>query len=113
MPSLREQSRRAGRSLFHLNGSSAARHAETLAEGPAITAVQCVPGAATPSARAKLEMFQMLQKAGKPLWLYCPSSEIQTPCEKLDSHGLALAPTDVRCPQEAAHLLRMVESYHA
>ena len=48
LPSLREQARRAGRCVFHLDGPGASRHAPALAAEPAITAIQYTPGAGTP-----------------------------------------------------------------
>lgn len=111
LPSLAEQSRRAGRSLFHLDGPDAARHAQAVAQEPTFSAIQYVPGAGTPSALAKLEMLRMIQKAGKPLWLYCPSAEARELCEKLDPRGLVIVPTDLRSPQEADRMMQLVESY--
>ena len=108
MPSLAEQSRRAGRCLFHLDGPGAARHAETLAEEPAITAVQFTPGAGTPSALARLDMFRMLQDSRKPLALVCPAEEVAELAEKLDPRGLALMPEGIRSPEHLQELQRQV-----
>jgi hypothetical protein len=108
MPSLAEQSRRAGRCLFHLDGPGAARHAEALAEEPAITAVQFTPGAGTPSALAWLDMFHMLQEAHKPLVLICPAEEVAELAEKLDPRGLALMPEGIRSLEHLQELQRQV-----
>lgn len=108
MPSLRHQARRAGRCIFHLDGPSAARHAETLARDDAITAVQFVPGAGTPSAVAKLPMLRKVQQAGKPVIIACLSAEVEPLCAELDPHGLALMPWDVDSPKTADRLMRTV-----
>ena len=106
MPSLAEQSRRAGRCLFHLDGPGAARHAAALAEEPAITAVQFTPGAGTPSALAWLDMFRMLQEARKPLVLACPWEEARELAATLDPRGLALMPEGIRSPEQLQELQR-------
>ncbi len=77
MPSITEQSRRAGLSVFHLDGPDAARHARILAEDPDITAVQYTPGAGTPSPLEKLPMFHMLQEHKTPLFIDCPAEEVK------------------------------------
>jgi hypothetical protein len=106
MPSLAEQARRAGRSLFHLDGPGAARHAVALAEEPAITAVQFTPGAGTPSALAWLDMFCMLQEARKPLAVFCPCEEVRELAARLDPRGLALMPEGIRSPEHLQELQR-------
>jgi hypothetical protein len=45
LPSLREQARRAGRCVLHVDGPGAANHAAAIAGAPEITAVQYTPGA--------------------------------------------------------------------
>ncbi len=107
LPSLAEQSRRAGRCLFHLDGEGASRHAEALAEEPLITAIQYSPGAGTPSALAKLDMFRLFQEARKPLVVACPQTEVPELIDKLDHRGLAIFP-DVDTPEEAERLVRIV-----
>jgi len=108
MPSLAEQARRAGRCLFHLDGPGAAKHAETLAEEPSITAVQFTPGAANPSAVPWIPMFQMLQRAGKPLVIECLCSDVPQLVDKLDHRGLVLRPGDVGTPQAVESLERLI-----
>lgn len=110
LPTLREQARRAGRCAFHLDGPAAARHAEALAREPAITAVQYTPGAGTPSALAKLDMFRLLQQARKPLYLFVPLEEVDALCDQLDPRGLALAPAGIRTPQEADEVVQRIEA---
>lgn len=90
LPSYRKQSRLAGRVCVHLDGPDAARHAETLAATPEFTAIQYTPGAGTPSALAKLEMFRMFQEAGKPLLVITPPEEVEEMSRCLHPEGLAL-----------------------
>ena len=108
MPSLHEQASRAGRCLFHLDGPAAARHADILAADPAITAIQYVPGAATPSALAKVALLRRIQKAGKPVWVYCLAREVEELCDRLDPRGVVLAPHDTRTPQEVAEIMELI-----
>ncbi|MCC7518321.1 MAG: hypothetical protein IT578_03950 [Verrucomicrobiae bacterium] len=107
LPSLRDQARRAGRCVLHVDGPGASRHAAALAKEPTITAIQYTPGAGTPSALAKLEMFKMLQAAGKPLIVFCPAEEVPELLRKLDPRGLCLAPEDVTSPAHADTLAAM------
>ncbi|MFZ4694765.1 MAG: hypothetical protein ACOYMV_06530 [Verrucomicrobiia bacterium] len=107
LPSLREQARRAGRCVFHLDGPGASRHAAALAAEPAITAVQYTPGAGTPSALAKLEMFKMLQAAKKPIVVSAPAEEIPELLRKLDHRGLCIGAGGVKSPAHADELAAM------
>jgi hypothetical protein len=109
LPSLRDQAARAGRCVFHLDGPDAARHARALAEEPSITAIQYTPGAGTPSAVARLDMFRMIQKHGKPLWIETPYDEVETLVGELDPRGLALRVEDARTPRRADRLRELVE----
>ena len=105
MPSLAEQARRAGLCVFHLDGPEAARHAQTLAEDPHITAIQYTPGAGTPSALAMLPMFHMLQRHNKPLFIETPYSEIKALARALNPRGTALRVSDSISPEEADALV--------
>ncbi|RKX33735.1 MAG: hypothetical protein DRP71_09425 [Verrucomicrobia bacterium] len=105
MPSLKEQARRAGLCVFHLDGPDAARHAETLAKDPDITAVQFTAGAGTPSALAKVEMFRMIQQHATPLFIECPAEEVRELAQTLDPHGVAYRVLDLKSPKEADELV--------
>ncbi len=105
LPSLKDQAKRAGLTVFHLDGPDAARHAETLAEDPDITAVQYTPGAATPSALAMLPMLRMFQEHKVPLFIECLSNEVQQLAQSLDPRGIALRPSELESPEEADALI--------
>jgi len=90
LPSYRRQADLAGRVCIHLDGPDAARHAPALAETPEFTAIQYTPGAGTPSALAKLDMFRLLQEAGKPLLIITPPEEAEAVTRELKPAGLAL-----------------------
>lgn len=109
MPSLKEQARRAGLCVFHLDGPDAARHAETLAEDPDITAVQYSPGAGTPSALAKLPMFRMFQKHKVPLFIECPFDEIKQLAQELDPRGCAIRVSGLESQKQAEALIQWRE----
>lgn len=116
LPSLCEQGEHVGRCLFHLDGPDAARHADALAAADAISAIQYVPGAGTPSAVARLDMLRRIQEAGKPLIIAAVASEVEVLCKKLDPRGLAIMLSDVRDGRHAEQLLRIVgkePAYHA
>jgi hypothetical protein len=108
MPPLHDQAIRAGRCVFHLDGPAAARHARTLAEDPAITAIQYTPGAGTPSAAAMLPMLRMVQGLGRPLYVVCPVDEVERLAGELDPRGTVLAIHSSITPQEADRLERIV-----
>lgn len=104
LPSLSEQARRAGLCVFHLDGPDAARHAETLALDPNITAIEYVPGAATPSPLAKMDMFKMFQSHQVPLFLEVPKEEVERIVDALDPRGLAIRVHGLKTPSEADEL---------
>ena len=108
MPSLAEQARQAGRCVLHLDGPGATRHAQAVAEEPAITAVQFTPGAGSRSAVVWMDMYRLLQAAGKPLLLVCPKAEIPELLEKLDHRGLVLWPDDISTPREVDDIMALL-----
>jgi hypothetical protein len=109
LPSLEDQARRAGRCVFHLDGPQAARHAPALAAAPAITAIQYTPGAGTPSAVGQLPLLRGIQRAGKPLYVYCPPAEVERLCGELDPGGLVLNAGEVESTATADRLARVAE----
>lgn len=113
MPSLKEQARRAGLCVLHLDGPDAARHAETLAADKDITAVQYTPGAGTPSALAKLPMFRMFQEHKKPLFIECPYDEVKQLARELDPSGCAIRVSSLTSQEQAAELIRWREKEFA
>ncbi len=111
LPSLRRQASIAGRCLFHLDGPDAARHAPSLARTEEITAVQFTPGTGTPSALAQMEMFRMLQNAGKPVVVVCPYEEATQVARELDHAGLAIIPESIPSVKAAEELEREVAGH--
>lgn len=105
MPSLREQARRAGRCLFHLDGPGAARHVRTLAEDPYISAIQYTPGAGTPSALDRLDVLRAVQEAGKPVMVFAPPGEAAELAKSLDPKALAIHIDSMMAPDEADALV--------
>ena len=105
MPSLKDQARRAGLCVFHLDGPDAVRHAETLAEDPDITAVQYTPGAGTPSAVAMLPMLRMIQEHEVPLFVECPLEEVERLAQELNPSGLAIRTSGLSTPDAAEALI--------
>lgn len=108
LPSLREQARRAGRCLLHVDGMGAAKHAPAIAATPEITAVQYTPGAGTPSALPHVAMFRRWQEAGKPVVVLCPKEEACALVRQLDPRGLLIWPSGLRTPAEADELVRLL-----
>jgi hypothetical protein len=108
LPSLRDQARRAGRCVLHVDGPGAANHAAAIANAPEVTAVQYTPGAATPSALAKIDIFRCWQSAGKPVVVCCPKEEVPEILRQLDHRGLLISPSGVRTPQEADALAALI-----
>jgi len=113
MPSIKDQARRAGLCVFHLDGPAAARHAETLAEDPDITAVQFSPGAGTPSALAKLPMFRMFQQHEVPLFVDCPLDEVKQLAQELDPRGCAIRVAGLESHKQADALVQWREDVFA
>jgi hypothetical protein len=113
LPSLKRQAEYAGRICFHLDGPQASRHATALSRQPWVTAVQYTPGAGTPSALAKLDMFRELQAAGKPILTAVPAEELDAFCSKLDPRGVAIYVGGISTVAEADACMRIAEKYRA
>ena len=77
LPSLREQALRAGRCILHVDGPQAVRHAEVISSGGRNHGGAVHPWERTPSAAAKLPMFRLLQQHRKPVYVSCPSGEVE------------------------------------
>lgn len=107
LPSYEAQAETVGRVSFHLDGPDASRHAPALAESGPITAVQYTPGAGTPSALEKIDMFRLWQQHDKPILVMAPGNEVPELIESLDHRGLALS-VDVESEEELNELERCV-----
>ena len=94
--------------MLHVDGPGAANHAAAIANAPEITAVQYTPGAATPSALAKIDIFKCWQSAGKPVVVCCPKQEVPDILGHLDRRGLLICPSDIRSPQEADEMAAFI-----
>lgn len=105
LPSLKDQARRAGLCVLHLDGPAAARHADALARDPDITAIQYTPGAATPSALAVLPMLQMIQRHKVPIVICASIDEVKPLARQLDPRGLAILVSQETTCQQADHLI--------
>jgi hypothetical protein len=112
LPSLHRQAQIAGRICFHLDGPQAARHAPALAAQPWVDAVQYTPGAGTPSALAKIEMLRGLQKAGKPVLVTTPKTEVRELARALDPRGLAIWVDETLSVAEADELASAIKSFN-
>jgi hypothetical protein len=108
LPALKDQAERAGRCSYHLDGPGASVHAESLSRVEAIDAIQYTPGAGTPSALARLEMYKMIQERGKPLLVMCPAAEIPVLAKELDSRGTAFFPEDLNSKSVADELVDLL-----
>ncbi|MBZ0303809.1 MAG: hypothetical protein K8J31_28975 [Anaerolineae bacterium] len=87
---IRRQAITAGRAIFHLDGPDAARHIDALLELDALHAIQYTPGAGTPSALAKVDLYRKIQAKGKSVLVFCPFDEVLALCQTLDPSRLAI-----------------------
>ncbi len=90
LPEIDRIARSAGRSVFHLDGPDAARHADALAELDSLDAIQFTPGAAAPGALAHAPMLKRLQAAGKCIIPFTPVDEVLPLIDALSPEGLAM-----------------------
>ena len=88
LPDIVRRAATAGRAVFHLDGTDAARHIDALFEVPEMHAIQFTPGAGSPSALAWLKMFRKIQQRGKSLLIICPLDEVLALCDELSPQGL-------------------------
>lgn len=105
LPSLKDQARRAGRCVLHVDGPDAARHVEALTQDSDITALQYTPGAATPSALAVVPMLQRIQRHQVPIVINSSLDEVRTLAPQLDPQGTAILVSDVQTCRQADDLI--------
>jgi hypothetical protein len=90
LPEIARQVAAVGRACFHLDGSGATRHLDTLLEIPQIRAIQYTPGAGTPSAMPWLGMFRRIMATGRAVMISAPVGEVLPLMEALPPEGLAI-----------------------
>lgn len=108
LPDIQRQAATVGRAIFHLDGPDAARHIDALLELDALQAIQYTPGAGTPSALAKVEMYQKIQARGKSVLVFCPFDEVLALCEQLEASRLGIV---IEAPHDSESLDRLYAAY--
>jgi len=64
--------------IYHLDGSGAIQHLESICAAPSLNTIQWVPGAGGKPMNQWPDLLRRVQELGKGLWLY------GTPAEQLD-----------------------------
>jgi hypothetical protein len=108
LPFIEEQTRMVERTMYHLDGPGAIRHADSLLSLPKLSGIQWIQGAGGGSVLKYLPLLRKIQDAGKLLSLFCAKSEIDRLYEELEPEGLFPIVTDCASPEEAEEVVRRV-----
>jgi hypothetical protein len=108
LPFIEEQTRMVGRTIYHLDGPGAIRHADSLLALPKLTGIQWIQGAGGGSVLTYMPLLKTIQNAGKLLSVFCLKSEIETLYAQLRPEGFFPVVTDCDCPEEAEQVVRTV-----
>jgi hypothetical protein len=110
LPVIRRQTEFLDHSVYHVDGVAAFAHVDALCELPKLQALQILPGAGKPSPLHYLDVLKNVQAAGKNLWIWIPSEEVETALKRLSARGLFIV-TSAKTEDEARKLLRKAEKW--
>lgn len=82
-------------SIYHLDGPDAIKHLDMILEVKELNAIQWVPGAGKPPARAWTAMLKKIQQAGKSVYIHSPARDVEGILEELSPRGLMINVEDV------------------
>ena len=112
VPHLVRELRQYEVSLYHLDGSGALKHLDTLLEIPELTAIQWVYGAGNGRCSDWLPVYRRIQEAGKGLELrHLEMDELELFMEHLRPEGVWIGMAGVPDRAAAAAVLRKVDRW--
>jgi hypothetical protein len=111
LPFIAEQTEMVQRTLYHLDGTGALRHLDSLLDLTHLDGIQWVPGAGAKPAVEWIPLLQRIQEAGKLVYTYCDKTHVQRLAEELNPEGLMLVVEGCRSIDEAQALVQNVEKW--
>jgi hypothetical protein len=109
LPFIEEQTEMVERTIYHLDGPGAIRHADALLSLPKLTGIQWIEGAGGGSVLQYIPLLKKIQRSGKLVSAYCQKAELEQLFDELDAEGLHLIVRDCSSPEEASEILKKVE----
>ena len=113
LPFIEEQTRLADRTMYHLDGPGAIRHADALLALPRLTGIQWIQGAGGGPVLQYLPLLKKIQDAGKLVSFFCEKKELERIFEELSPEGMFPIVTDCESPYESQEVVRRVERLSA
>ena len=104
LPALEQQTRWVERTIFHLDGSGAICHLDSLLSLPRLNGIQWVPGDGKAPMHKWMPLLRRIQARGKSLVLFCQPWEVEKLLDGLEPEGLLLS-TTCDSEEEARDLL--------
>lgn len=95
LPDIQRQCSMLDYSIYHLDGPDAIKHLDMILEVKELNAIQWVPGAGKPPARAWTAMLKKIQQAGKSVYIHSPARDVEGILEELSPRGLMINVEDV------------------
>ena len=111
LPYIAEQTEMVERTIYHLDGPGAIRHADALLSLPKLTGIQWIQGAGGGSVLQYIPLLQKIQRAGKLVSAFCGKSELETLFQELSPEGLHLIVSDCGGEIEAEAILKKVAQW--
>lgn len=90
LPDMERQCAMLDTSIFHLDGPDAVRHLDMILEVKDLDAIQWIPGAGRPGAKAWLPMLRRIQKSGKSVFIHAPPQDVEEILCALSPRGLMI-----------------------
>jgi hypothetical protein len=111
LPYISEQTEMVERTMYHLDGPDAVRHADALLALPKLTGIQWIQGAGGGSVLEYIPLLKKIQRSGKLVSAFCEKNELEALYDELDPEGTHFIVTDCISEHEAKEVMQKVESW--
>lgn len=108
LPPLIETMRTVEHRIYHLDGTVALQHLDTLLAVPEIQAIQWVPGAGREAILQWVPVIRRIQQAGKGVQVWAGPHEIPALLEQVSARGLCICAWGYNSEAEARELEKQV-----
>ena len=98
LPDLIDEMNFLDASVYHLDGPGALCHLDLLLSLPELNAIQWTPGAGNEGAAKWMPLYKKIQEAGKSVYMYCATNELELVLNELSPNGLLI---DMYCESES------------
>lgn len=111
LPGIVEECRQLDAAIYHLDGTNALQHLDSLLSIKELNAIQWVYGAGNGRASDWLDIYKKCQAAGKGIQIFAYLDELDTIIDNLKPEGVWLAIHDVKNNDEAEAVIKKISKW--